>query len=79
MSARILIVDDEANIRRMLGALLRAEGFEVAEAPGGNAALLHLDEVRPDLVLLDLVMPPGPMGIETLGRLKERDATCRSS
>ena len=75
MSARILIVDDEANIRRMLGALLRAEGFEVAEAPGGNAALLHLDEVRPDLVLLDLVMPPGPMGIETLGRLKERDAT----
>ena len=75
MSARILIVDDEANIRRMLGALLRAEGFEVAEAPGGNAALLGLDEVRPDLVLLDLVMPPGPMGIETLGRLKERDAT----
>jgi two-component system nitrogen regulation response regulator NtrX len=75
MSARILIVDDEANIRRMLGALLRAEGFEVSEAQGGNAALLHLDELRPDLVLLDLVMPPGPTGIETLGRLKERDAT----
>ena len=75
MSARILIVDDEANIRRMLGALLRAEGFEVSEAQGGNAALLHLDELRPDLVLLDLVMPPGLMGIETLGRLKERDAT----
>ncbi len=75
MSARILIVDDEANIRRMLGALLRAEGFEVAEAQGGNAALLHLDEVRPDLVLVDLVMPPGLMGLETLGRLKERDPT----
>jgi len=75
MSARILIVDDEANIRRMLGALLRAEGFEVGEAQGGNAALLHLDELRPDLVLLDLVMPPGPTGIETLGKLKERDAT----
>jgi two-component system nitrogen regulation response regulator NtrX len=75
MSARILIVDDEANIRRMLGALLRAEGFEVSEAQGGNAALLHLDEVRPDLVLVDLVMPPGPMGLETLGRLKERDPT----
>ena len=75
MSARILIVDDEANIRRMLGALLRAEGFEVSEAPGGNAALLHLDELRPDLVLVDLVMPPGPMGLETLGRLKERDPT----
>lgn len=32
MTTRILIVDDEANIRRMLGALLKAEGFEVAEA-----------------------------------------------
>jgi len=73
MSARILIVDDEANIRRMLGALLRAEGFDVAEAQGGNQALLALDEVRPDLVLMDLVMPPGPTGLETLGKLKEKD------
>ncbi|HET9515392.1 MAG TPA: sigma-54 dependent transcriptional regulator, partial [Gemmatimonadales bacterium] len=75
MTARILIVDDEANIRRMLGALLRAEGFEVTEAQGGNAALLQLDELRPDLVVLDLIMPPGPNGLETLGRLKERDPT----
>jgi two-component system nitrogen regulation response regulator NtrX len=73
MSARILIVDDEANIRRMLGALLRAEGFEVAEAQGGNQALLALDEVRPDLMLMDLIMPPGPTGLETLGKLKEKD------
>jgi two-component system nitrogen regulation response regulator NtrX len=75
MTARILIVDDEANIRRMLGALLRAEGFEVTEAQGGNAALLQLDELRPDLVVLDLIMQPGPNGLETLGRLKERDPT----
>lgn len=73
MSARILIVDDEANIRRMLGALLQAEGFEVAEAPNGNAALLALDETRPDLLLLDLIMAPGPSGLETLARLRERD------
>ncbi|HEX9755769.1 MAG TPA: sigma-54 dependent transcriptional regulator [Gemmatimonadales bacterium] len=73
MSARILIVDDEANIRRMVGALLRAEGFEVAEAGGGNQALLSLDEARPDLVLLDLIMPPGPSGLEALERLKERE------
>ena len=73
MSARILIVDDEANIRRMLGALLRAEGFEVAEAQGGNQALLALDEVRPDLMLMDLIMPPGPTGLETLGKVKEKD------
>jgi len=73
MTARILIVDDEANIRRMLGALLRAEGFDVAEAQNGNAALLVLEEVRPDLMILDLVMPPGPTGLETLARLRERD------
>jgi len=66
MTARILIVDDEANIRRMIGALLRSEGFEVAEAPGGNQALLTLEETRPDLILLDLMMPPGPGGLETL-------------
>jgi two-component system nitrogen regulation response regulator NtrX len=75
MSARILIVDDESNIRRMLGALLRAEGFEVSEAGGGNAALLALEDARPDLVMLDLIMAPGPNGLETLGKLKERDAT----
>ena len=73
MSARILIVDDETNIRRMLGALLRAEGFEVAEAQGGNQALLALDDVRPDLLLMDLIMPPGPTGLEALGKLKEKD------
>jgi two-component system nitrogen regulation response regulator NtrX len=75
MSSRILIVDDEANIRRMLGALLRAEGFDVAEAQNGNAALLALEEVRPDLMILDLVMAPGPTGLETLARLRERGQT----
>lgn len=73
MTTRILIVDDEANIRRMLGALLKAEGFDVAEAPNGNAALLTLDEIRPDAILLDLMMPPGPDGIETLAAIRERD------
>jgi len=75
MPARILIVDDEANIRRMLGALLRAEGFDVAEAANGNAALLAVEEVRPDALFLDLMMPPGPDGIETLTQLRERDAS----
>ncbi len=73
MTTRILIVDDEANIRRMLGALLKAEGFDVAEAPNGNTALLTLEEIRPDAILLDLMMPPGPDGIETLAAIRERD------
>ena len=65
-------MDDEANIRRMLGALLRDEGFTVAEAPNGNAALLQVDSVDPDVILLDLLMPPGPDGLDTLARLRER-------
>jgi len=69
---QVLLVDDEANIRRMLGALLRSEGFSVSEAPNGNAALLLMDEADPDVVLLDLMMPPGPDGLETLSRMRER-------
>jgi two-component system nitrogen regulation response regulator NtrX len=71
-SGQVLLVDDEANIRRMLGALLRDEGLAVAEAPNGNAALLMVDQADPDVILLDLLMPPGPDGLETLTRLRER-------
>jgi len=72
VSGQVLLVDDEANIRRMLGALLRDEGLTVAEAPNGNAALLLVDQADPDVILLDLLMPPGPDGLETLARLRER-------
>ena len=73
--ARILLVDDEANIRRMLGALLRSEGFAVTEAPNGNAALLLMEQMDPDVVLLDLLMPPGPDGLETLTQLRDQGHT----
>ena len=72
MSPRVLLVDDEANIRRMLGALLQAEGFETAEAANGNAAIAALQSAAPDAVLLDLMMPGGPDGISTLEQLKRR-------
>ena len=72
MSDRILIVDDEANIRRMLAALLRAEGYEAEEAAGGNAALMAVQQSEPDAIFLDLLMPPGPTGLETLAALRER-------
>ena len=72
MSHRILIVDDEANIRRMLGALLRSEGFTVEEAGNGHAALLGVERAEPDVMFLDLMMPPGPDGLETLRSLRER-------
>ena len=75
VSGQVLLVDDEVNIRRMLGALLREEGMVVAEAPNGNAALLQLNDADPDVILLDLMMPPGPDGLETLVRIRERGRT----
>src|SRR5688500_15902205 len=56
----------------MLGALLRNEGFAVTEAANGNAALLLMEEADPDVVLLDLMMPPGPDGLETLSLMRDR-------
>jgi two-component system nitrogen regulation response regulator NtrX len=73
MTTKILIVDDEANIRRMVGALLKSEAFDVAEAANGNGALLAIPEVRPDIILLDLMMPPGPDGLATLERIRAGD------
>src|SRR5690606_39735627 len=56
---RVLIVDDEPNIRRMVASLLRAEGFEVAEAGSAQAGLTAVREEEPDAVLMDLAMPGG--------------------
>jgi len=72
VSPRVLLVDDEANIRRMVGALLQSDGFETVEAEGGNAALVRLVEDSPDVVLLDLMMPPGPDGLATLEQIRKR-------
>jgi two-component system, NtrC family, nitrogen regulation response regulator NtrX len=67
----ILIVDDEPNIRRMVGSLLRAEGYRVREAPTGEAALEQARSEEPDVVLMDLYMPGGN-GLEFLPRIIEQ-------
>jgi two-component system nitrogen regulation response regulator NtrX len=72
MAHRVLIIDDEPNIRRMLGALLRAEGYAVDEAPTGPAGLLALETIDPDAIFMDYLMPPGPDGLETLRIVRER-------
>ena len=68
----VLIVDDEPNIRRMVGALLGAEGFEVHDAPDATAGLARAMEIEPDLVLLDLMMPNPTDGLDLLEKLRER-------
>ncbi|CAN5900986.1 sigma-54 dependent transcriptional regulator [soil metagenome] len=66
----ILIVDDEPNIRRMLGSLLRAEGYRVREAASGRAALAEVRVEEPDAVLMDLYMPEGG-GLESLPEIRQ--------
>ncbi len=56
-AARILVVDDEESITDFIALGLRHEGYEVRTAPDGRAALRAVDEFRPHLVVLDLMMP----------------------
>jgi len=72
MSPRVLLVDDESNIRRMVGALLQSDGYDTVEASDGNTAMVRLVEDAPDVVLLDLMMPPGPDGLATLEQIRKR-------
>jgi len=67
----VLITDDEANLRRMLAAVLVADGFRVAEASSGEEALAAVQRRRPDAILLDLSMPGGSDGLATLEKLMQ--------
>jgi DNA-binding response OmpR family regulator len=77
MSKRILIIDDEENIRRVTRITLQAAGYEVGEADDGERGLAVFgDGSGWDAVLLDQRMP-GMDGLETLRHINERDATAR--
>ena len=71
MSSTVLIVDDEPNIRRMLGSLLRAEGYRTREAGSALGALSEVQGEEPDAVLMDLYMDGGETGLDALPRLRE--------
>jgi DNA-binding response OmpR family regulator len=70
MGARILVVDDDHDIRGLLRALLERAGHEVSDAPDGRAGLRELYTGSPDLVILDVAMP-GLDGWATLERIRE--------
>jgi DNA-binding NtrC family response regulator len=72
MTSRVLIVDDESNIRRMLRALLEQDSHEVDDHDDAAAALRAVDDFEPDVVLLDLIMPNGPNGMELLETIKNQ-------
>jgi len=69
MTRKVLIADDEENIVLSLEFLLRRAGFEVLVASDGEAALRMVEEHRPDLVLLDVMMPKRN-GYEVCQRLR---------
>jgi CheY-like chemotaxis protein len=69
--ARVLLVDDDDDVRRVAGELLRDIGCEPEEADGGPAALARIDAgVEPDVVVMDYAMP-GMTGVEAARRLAE--------
>lgn len=68
---KILIVDDESDIREALGRKLRREGFDVILASDGSEGLREFYEERPDLVILDIVMPGGMDGLTVCRRIRE--------
>jgi DNA-binding response OmpR family regulator len=69
-SPRVLVADDDADIRELVRQLLQRRGYDVVEATDGPEALRQFFAVRPDLVVLDVSMP-GLDGWEALGRIRE--------
>jgi len=67
----VLVVDDQLEMLRMLTRLFELEGYDVAVADGGRAALALLDERRPDLVVLDIIMPELD-GFQVLNLIRQR-------
>ena len=68
----ILIIDDEPNIRRMVGALLASEGYDVREAASGLEGVALATEGEPDVALVDLMMPGAMDGLGVLAALREK-------
>jgi DNA-binding response OmpR family regulator len=71
MNDRILIIEDDAALARVLSDNLKFEGFDVSWLPDGSAVVDMLRTVTPDLVLLDLMLP-GLNGFELFGVLRQR-------
>jgi len=73
MKKKILVVEDEEGLRLLYKEELEAEGYEILTAQNGREAIQQLEEGKPDLIILDIVMPVMD-GMEALGRIvgKER-------
>jgi two-component system, OmpR family, phosphate regulon response regulator PhoB len=74
MSARVLVIEDEEALSQLLKYNLEKEGYRVSVAHDGEEAMVVADEVKPDLIVLDWMLPKAP-GIEVCRRLRARQET----
>ena len=74
---KILVVDDEPKVRKLLKDFLEMERFDVVEASRGDAAISKAQAFHPDLILLDVLLPGGLDGLQTYYRLKGKSSTRR--
>jgi CheY-like chemotaxis protein len=70
---KILVVDDEEDLRKILGEILRSEGYYVIFANSGEMCLEILKKEKPDLILMDIMMP-GMDGWEVVQKIKEDES-----
>lgn len=71
MKEKILVVDDEPKIVRLVSEVLRAMDYQVIAASNGSEAIELVAIERPDLILLDILLPKGPDGYEVCRRIRE--------
>lgn len=75
MSKRILVVDDQSEIRELVSVTLRVDDYQIFQAENGPEALDNAAKERPHLVILDIMMPGGLDGYEVCRRLKRNPIT----
>src|SRR5438876_9727780 len=73
--AKLLVADDLVPIRQMVRITLSTQGWTIVEAKNGNEALELVRSEKPDLVLLDVDMGPGPNGFDVCRQIKADEAT----
>ena len=71
MDEKILVVEDEPRVIRLISEVLKAVGYRVATAATGESAIETLALEQPDLILLDILLPHGPDGYEVCRRIRE--------
>lgn len=74
MAKKVMVVDDEKDLVELVTAVLENEGFEVVPANSGKECLEKLKKVKPNLILMDVMMP-GMTGIETAKKIKSNPKT----